>query len=157
MNNTLKRRPSCPLGAYIPSPLLCWSLKSRGPCLFLLQLPDQFLGPFLIKKKYNPKALGFQIALDKLELNKYFIVKPKIATWLLPSIRQIENVSTVGSGGKSRRQQLKTDVAQAGSPSWRDQRQAAKVNSGMRCQYHLVQLNGEARSQGHVYVMATSE
>lgn len=55
--------------------------------------------PAVFLKKKNPilKAQGFQIALGKLELNKYVIVRSKIVTWLLLSIKQIEKVSMVGS------------------------------------------------------------
>ena len=116
VNEARKSCSSGLLGAYHLSSLLCHSFKSGWPSLFLLPLPDQFLG-LCLWKWYNPKALGFQIALGKLELDKYFIVKPRIAMWLLPHIKQIQNFSTVGSGGKRISQQLKTYVDVAVLPS----------------------------------------
>jgi hypothetical protein len=78
---------------------VCSSFTSRWLPPSLLPSCDQFLDFFFFLKKENPipKVEGFQIALGKLELNKYFIVKSKIATWLLLSIKQIEKVSMVGS------------------------------------------------------------
>lgn len=141
----------CPPGTLSPRAPVCRFFKSMWLSPFLRPLCDQFLGLlFFFKKKKNPipKSQGFQIALGKLELNKYFIVRSKIATWLLLSIKQIEKVSMVGS--REMNIIAIEDICGYGSFTLRviSKAQPPKMYPRRTCQYqHFIQTNCEAWSQ----------